>query len=156
MYVQVVTYGLEMSESEYLNIANELAPRFSAIAGLQAKVWLEDVDQSRYGAVYLWEDRDSMERFLRSDLFEGTNPDFVDVQSEGFGILENLTTQTQPGLELVESRRPRAAIGAPAAAKAAVPRKASTSPAPAKKAPAKKAPAKKATGATKGSKKTAG
>ncbi|HEX2047121.1 MAG TPA: YdhR family protein [Acidimicrobiales bacterium] len=143
MYVQVVTYSLGMSEREYLDVANEVAPRFSGMSGLQAKIWLEDPDQGRYGAVYLWEDRDSMERFLRSDLFEGTNPDFVDVQSEGFDILENLTAQTQPVLELVQGRRPAAARGAPAIAKAAAPQKAPTGRGSAKKAPAKKATAPK-------------
>ena len=145
MYVQVVTYALGSSEGEYLDIANEVAPRFSGMPGLQAKIWLEDVDQGRYGAVYLWEDRESMERFLRSDLFEGTNPDFLDVESEGFGILENLTAQTQPVIELIETRRTAPARRAPATPKAADPRKASTGPSPAKKATAKKV-SKKATG----------
>jgi heme-degrading monooxygenase HmoA len=153
MYVQVVTYGLGgMSESQYLDVANELAPRFSFTPGLQAKVWLEDPDLGRYGAVYFWEDRESMERFLRSELFEGTNPDFVEVESEGFSILENLTTQTQPGMQVVElSRR-----GAPKAVRSggagkiaatsseAPPAKATAKRASATKAPAKKAPATKA------------
>ena len=145
MHVQVVTYGLRSSEGEYLDVAHALAPRFSGLPGLQAKIWLEDLDQGRYGAVYLWEDRESMERFLRSDLFEGTNPDFLDVESEGFGILENLTAQTQPVLELIESRRPAPARRTPAASQAALPPKASTGRAPAKKTPAKRA-SKKATG----------
>src|SRR5918993_2227013 len=106
MYVQVVTYALEgMQESEYLDISNELAPSFSSVSGLQAKIWLDDPDRGRYGAVYFWEDKGSMERFLRSDLFEGTNTDFTDVESEGFAILENLTAQTQPVLDIVETRR---------------------------------------------------
>jgi heme-degrading monooxygenase HmoA len=106
MYVQVVTYALgEIDEGQYLDVANELAPRFSGVPGLQAKIWLEDTSLGRYGAVYFWEDSESMERFLRSDLFEGTNVDFVDVESEGFAILENLTAQTQPVLQLVEGRR---------------------------------------------------
>ncbi|HEX2118037.1 MAG TPA: YdhR family protein [Acidimicrobiales bacterium] len=169
MYVQVVTYSLgDVTEGEYLDIANEVAPRFSGIPGLQAKIWLEDRDLGRYGAVYFWEDKDSMERFLRSDLFEATNPDFVEVDSEGFSILENLTAQTQPGVQVVEARRraasspsaPRAvASGGPrtiaaksAPATPATKRGATRSPAkaapakaaPAKKSPAKKAPAKKA------------
>ncbi len=112
MYVQVVTYGLGgISENEYLDVANEMAPRFSGLPGLQAKVWLEDAELGRYGALYLWDDKESMERFLRSDLFEETNPDFVEVESEGFSILENLTARTQPVLELVQQRRK----GAPAA-----------------------------------------
>jgi heme-degrading monooxygenase HmoA len=106
MYVQVVTYALDgMAEGEYLDVANELAPSFSNIPGLNAKIWLDDPDRGRYGAVYFWEDKESMERFLRSDLFEGTNTDFTDVESEGFAILENLTAQTQPVLEVIEARR---------------------------------------------------
>ncbi len=112
MHVQVVTYALDgMPESDYLDIANELAPSFSAIPGLQAKIWLEDPDRGRYGAVYFWEDKESMERFLRSDLFEGTNGEFTAVESEGFSILENLTAQTQPVLEVVEARRRPAQSG---------------------------------------------
>ena len=106
MHVQVVTYVLEgIQESEYLDISNEIAPSFSNIPGLQAKLWLDDPDRGRYGAVYLWEDKESMERFLRSNLFEGTNPEFSNVESEGFAVLENLTAQTQPVLDIVETRR---------------------------------------------------
>lgn len=181
MYVQVVTYGLgQMSEGEYVDVANEVAPRFSGIPGLQAKIWLEDLDLGRYGAVYFWEDKQSMERFLRSDLFEATNPDFVEVDSEGFGILENLTAQTQPGLQLVEPRRRGAsarsaskavtsggsrtiaATSSPAApattkgaqAKRSPAKKAPTKKAPAKKAAARKSPTKAATKAAGGKKKT--
>ena len=108
MYVQVVTYALEgIRESEYLDISNELAPTFSTIPGLLAKVWLDDRDRGRYGAMYFWDDKVSMERFLRSNLFEGTNVEFTDVESEGFAILENLTGQTQPVLEVVETRAGR-------------------------------------------------
>ena len=157
MYVQVVTYGLAgITESEYLTIANEIAPTFAFVPGLQAKIWLEDPDERRYGAVYLWDDRESMERFVRSDLFEATNPDFADLISEGFSVLENVTAQTQPVIQLVEPARAAAAPSprskaapkrAPAAAKAGtgggvrkVPVTAKTT-AP-KKVAAKKAPAK--------------
>jgi heme-degrading monooxygenase HmoA len=112
MHVQVVTYALEgMAESEYLDISKELAPSFSGIPGLQAKLWLDDPDRGRYGAVYFWEDKESMERFLRSNLFEGTNRQFAGVESEGFSILENLTAQTQPVLDIVEARRRPAPSG---------------------------------------------
>jgi heme-degrading monooxygenase HmoA len=114
MHIQVVTYALEgMDENQYLDISNQLAPSFSNIPGLQAKIWLDDPDRDRYGAVYLWEDKESMERFLRSDLFEGTNPEFTDVESEGFSILGNLTAQTQPVLDIVETRRRPAPAAGP-------------------------------------------
>ena len=173
MYIQVVMYGLGgIDESEYLDVANELAPRFSGTAGLQAKIWLEDPDQGRYGAIYFWDDRESMERFLRSDLFEGTNPDFLDVESQGFSVLENLTAQTQPVLEVIEPRRQHRAVGRPpqkavakkattaravmagGAGKAAVSRKAGSAEAASTKGAAKAATARKGP-ATKGAAKKA-
>lgn len=143
MHVQVVTYALDgMPESDYLNVANELAPGFSGIPGLLAKIWLDDPDRDRYGAVYFWEDKAYMERFLRSNLFEGTNPEFTDVDSEGFAVLENLTAQTQPVLEVVEPPR------RPSVSKSTSPlrqpgKAAAKAPAPARKArTAKRASAK--------------
>ncbi|HEX2042073.1 MAG TPA: YdhR family protein [Acidimicrobiales bacterium] len=158
MYVQVVTYGLGgISEREYLDVANDVASRFAAMPGLQAKIWLEDQDRGRYGAVYLWDDRESMERFLASDLFEATNRDFVDVYSAGFDVLENLTGQTQPVLDLVPAARqlPRRASGRPAVKKAPATAGATRATGARKipvttKSPAKAvAPAKKTTGASK-------
>jgi heme-degrading monooxygenase HmoA len=136
MHVQVVTYALDgMPESDYLDLANELAPSFSGIPGLQAKIWLDDPDRGRYGAVYFWDDKAAMERFLHSNLFEGTNPEFTDVESEGFAILENLTAHTQPVLVVGLPRRGRAPststgpVKQPGKAAAKAP-----APAPAKKA----------------------
>ena len=148
MYVQVVTFGLNgIDESQYLDAANDVAPRFAGRPGLLAKIWLEDPEQGRYGAIYFWEDRESMERLVQSDLFEGTNPDFVEVDSEGFGILANLTAQTQPALEVVPPpRRPAVGRGAQKAVAAkAIATKTGATAVPAKTATAKKATAGKAT-----------
>ncbi len=102
MHVQVVTYRLAgISEREYLDVASRVAPEFASMAGLQAKAWLEPLGDATYGAVYFWEDAESMERFMRSDLFEGTNPDFADVSSRGYKVLENLTKASQPVLSLL-------------------------------------------------------
>ncbi len=106
MYVQVVTYGLgEIDEGEYFDVANDVAPRFAGMPGLLAKLWLGNTDESRYGAVYLWDDRESMERFVHSDLFEAFNPEFAEVAVEDFDVLENLTAVTQPVLQILEPRR---------------------------------------------------
>jgi heme-degrading monooxygenase HmoA len=146
MYVQVVSYALDgMPEGDYLDLANDLAPSFSGIPGLQAKIWLDDPDRDRYGALYLWDDKAAMERFLQSNLFEGTNPEFVDVESEGFAILENLTAQTQPVLEVIEARR------RPATSKSTGPMKQPGKPAAKAPASAKKARAKRAASSKTGS-----
>jgi heme-degrading monooxygenase HmoA len=102
MHVQIVTYRLAgISEGEYLDVASRVAPEFASMAGLQAKVWLEPLGDATYGAVYFWDDAESMERFMRSDLFEGTNPHFTDVSSRGYQVLENLTKASQPVLSVV-------------------------------------------------------
>ena len=106
MYVQVVTYGLVgIGEGEYLDVANIVAPRFSGMPGLLAKLWLGNTEDGRYGAVYFWEDREAMERFVRSDLFEAFNPEFDEIGVEDFDVLENLTAVTQPVLQVLEPRR---------------------------------------------------
>ena len=102
MHVQIVTFRLgNLSEQDYLTSADAVAPGFSTLGGLMSRVWLERSDDATYGAVYLWRDREAMERFLRSPLFEGNNSELQDVTSEEFGVLKNLTKKTQPELELI-------------------------------------------------------
>lgn len=114
MFVQVVTHSLEgISEDEYLDVAHRLAPRTADLSGLLAKIWLENPGGNRYGAIYFWDDLESMERFSDSDLFEGRVPEFTDLNVEEFGVLENLTAETQPVLEILAP--PRRATAAPAA-----------------------------------------
>ena len=103
MYVQIVTYNLNgVSEQDYIDIAHQVAPQFAAMSGLQAKVWLRNEGSNAYGAVYFWDDQESQERFVASDLFEGTYPGFVNVASEGYEVYEHLTRVTQPMLEILE------------------------------------------------------
>lgn len=102
MHVQIVTFRLgDLSEEDYISSANDVAAQFSSQSGLLAKIWLENEDDGVYGAVYHWRDKESMERFMRSSLFEGNNSELQDVSTQDFGILRNLTKKTQPELELV-------------------------------------------------------
>jgi len=107
MFVQIVTYNLSgVSEQDYIDIAHQVAPQFSAMGGLLAKVWLRDPDANVFGAVYFWEDQESQERFTASDLYEGTYPGFASVGSEGYEVYDQLTRATQPVLEIVEDEAP--------------------------------------------------
>ncbi len=164
MFVQVVMYSLDgITEEQYLDVANGLAPRTSNLPGLLAKVWLENEANNRYGAVYFWDDAESMERFASTDLFEGRAPEFAELRIEEFKVLERLTAMTQPALEILQPQRlgggPTASapssVGAgdgvgviesaptPPASRQPVAKK--RTPPPAKKAPvASKGPAKRA------------
>lgn len=102
MHVQIVTFTLgNLTEEDYLDSANEVAARFSSQGGLTAKVWLERPEEGTYGALYLWRDKEAMEQFLRSGLYEGNNSELQDVRSQDFAVLNNLTRKTQPELELI-------------------------------------------------------
>ncbi|HSH59478.1 MAG TPA: YdhR family protein [Acidimicrobiales bacterium] len=103
MYVQIVTYNLNgVSEQDYIDIAHQVAPQFAAMGGLEAKVWLRNEESESFGAVYFWQDRESQERFVASDLFEATYPGFVNVVSAGYEVYEHLTRATQPMLDILE------------------------------------------------------
>jgi len=154
MHVQIVTYGLDgMTEGEYIDVATRLAPRFAALPGLLAKVWLESPADGVYGAVYLWEDLEAMERFLATDLFEGTNPDFADLGSDNFSVLENLTRATQPALTVLDDPAPRGRAPSRAVAPKAAPPAVARAPRAVKAAPVTRAtkvsPAAKAVKAAK-------
>ena len=149
MHVQIVTFNLDgITEGDYIDVASRLAPRFASLPGLLAKVWLESPSSGTYGAIYFWEDEDAMNRFLATDLFEGTSPEFVNFTADDFSVLANLTRATQPVLTVLEdvalrTRAPArtAAVTEERAARApaakAPARKASTTKAPARKAPAR-------------------
>lgn len=148
MYVQVITFSLDgISEDDYIDVANGLAPRIADLPGLQAKLWLENEGANRYGGIYFWDDVESMERFNRSDLFEGRVPEFTDLVIEEFGVLENLTAMTQPVLEILEARRSGAAsLSAPVPAPASEPAQAARAPARKKRTPPPRSPAAAAPG----------
>lgn len=122
MYVHIVTYNLSgVREEDYIDIAHQVAPQFSAIGGLHAKVWLRNSEKNSYGAVYFWEDRQAMERFEASELFEGTYQGFANVVSEGYEIYEHLTRATQPMLDILPGDGGWAAPPPPPPARAAEP-----------------------------------
>ena len=143
MYVQIVTYNLnEVSEQDYIDIAHQVAPQFNSMSGLLAKVWLENAQSNMFGALYFWEDVESMERFSSSDLFEGTYGGFANVVSQGYGVYEHLTKATQPMLDVL----PEPAVveeGWAAAPASPIDVPAPEAPAKAARRP-RKAPAKKA------------
>ena len=103
-----------------------------------------------------------MNRLLATDLFEGTNADFVNLTVDDFSVLANLTRATQPVLTVLEDAAPRGQATPPPPVRAAqirtrakapvvkapaakgVTKKAPVAKAPMAKAPARKAPAGKA------------
>lgn len=151
MHVQVVTYeaGI-MGEQEYIDLAHEIAPRIATVPGLMAAVWLDGSQTGTYGGVFFWDDDASMDRFTSGPLFAAMVEQFGDVLVADAGVLENVTRQTQPALQIIPSFTEEPAKTAPGAGqidRAAPSRKRLT--AKATGATAKRSPAKKSARATK-------
>ncbi len=94
MHIQVVNFNLKnMSDGEFRKLCDELAPAFANMDGLISKVWLADKATNTYGGVYTWSDRSAYEAYTRSDIFKsvGANPNFTNITSRDFGILEGPT-----------------------------------------------------------------
>ncbi len=97
MQVQVVSYSLNgVSEQQYITDATQAAAQVASTPGLLATVWTEDPENGRYGAIYLWEDEEAVERG-RIWVHSGAD----DIMVESYNVLERLTKATQPVLSLL-------------------------------------------------------
>ena len=101
LIVQFQTQG--MTDAELRQVADEIAPAFAAVQGLERKYWLAEEATNTYGGVYIFEDQASIDAYLASDIVKGirSNPAFVNVSMEQFGILEGPTALTMPGGNLL-------------------------------------------------------
>lgn len=98
MHIQIVTFQLkDLSEEDYFNVCNQLAPSFADIPGLISKVWLADRNSGTYGGVYSWRDHAAMEAFAATDLFASVanNPNLSGLTSRDFGVLEGPSAVTR-------------------------------------------------------------
>ncbi len=71
MHIQIINFNLkDVSEEDYRNLCDQLAPKFADLPGLVSKAWLADSASNTYGGVYVWQDRESMVDFTKTDLFK--------------------------------------------------------------------------------------
>jgi heme-degrading monooxygenase HmoA len=98
MHIQIVNFKLrDLTEDGYLKLCDEVAPAFADVPGLISKVWLADPDTNTYGGVYMWEDREAMESFQKTELYRGIggHPNLGDVTSRDFAVLDEPTRVTR-------------------------------------------------------------
>lgn len=91
MHILIVDFRLEdISEEEYRNQSEAIAPAFAALPGLVSKTWLADSLTNTYGGVYVWRDRRAMEDYKETDIYRGmlANPHFGGVTVRDFVVLE--------------------------------------------------------------------
>lgn len=89
LHAQLITYQLEgISVKEYKKqMVKPDGPILAKVDGLISKVWLADEEKNSYGGFYVWESKEHMETFMKSDLVKAvvsrpfvTNVNSVDYQ----------------------------------------------------------------------------
>ena len=97
MHIMVVNFQLKgITEGEFRKLCDEVAPAFASVPGLASKVWLADAATNTYGGIYTWRNRQTMEAFMKSELFQevGRNPNLAGITVRDFGVLEGPTRVT--------------------------------------------------------------
>ena len=70
MYVRIVTFSLNgPTDEQYRNRAAAIADMFNAWPGLQAKLWLADEAENRYGGIYLFVNQAAAQASRSTPLF---------------------------------------------------------------------------------------
>ncbi len=103
MIIQVVNFNLkDLSDADYRSLCDGLAPELARVPGLISKVWLADEPSNTYGGVYTWVDGEALDAFARSDFFKAfaTNPNFSNITSTVFGILEGPSHVTRASIAI--------------------------------------------------------
>ncbi len=66
--VLMVRFKSRLPREEAMTIAEERAPDFEALPGLQQKYYLEDVKTGVMAGLYLWDSAESLEAYRTSEL----------------------------------------------------------------------------------------
>jgi hypothetical protein len=98
MEILVVNFSLEgITESEYRNMCDDVAPAYAAVPGLVSKIWLADRTNGVYGGVYTFEDGTALDTFLASDLMSqvAAHPALAGATIRRFEVLTEPTAITR-------------------------------------------------------------
>ena len=93
----------DVSDADFIEANEEFAAAMTEVPGLLAKIWLKNADAHVYGGIYLWQDREAFESFLASELWDSvvTDETVTDLESNDFGVMDDLTRLTEPRLQLL-------------------------------------------------------
>jgi hypothetical protein len=97
MHIQIINFRLkDVTEEDYAGLCDNLAPSYAAVPGLVRKIWLANSQTRTYGGVYVWRDKQAMEDFARTDLYNSvaTHPNLDGVTSVDFDVLPGPTQVT--------------------------------------------------------------
>lgn len=92
-----LNFKFNVSKKEYVDAVSPLANDFSAVPGLQWKVWLMNETNREAGGIYLFDDETTLESFIAGPLAAKVknHPALSNMSVKQFDILERETTTTR-------------------------------------------------------------
>ena len=97
MEMLTLTFRLNgLDDDAYRANVDAIAPTFLDVPGLLGKTWLADPVSQTYGGVYAFTDRQALEAYLASDIFQSmlANPHLDNIEKRAFGTVEEATRTT--------------------------------------------------------------
>ena len=67
-FILHVRFKSSLSLDEVTKVIEERAPEFRAFAGLQQKYYIQDTTSGEYGGLYLWDSKESLATYRKSEL----------------------------------------------------------------------------------------
>lgn len=66
--ILITNYSFNVSPEDFEKMASDLAPAFAGVPGCLWKIWLIDAAKKEAGAIYLFQDDESLQNFKSSPL----------------------------------------------------------------------------------------
>ena len=90
MIIQIIKLRSSLPEEELLKRAHERKSQFEELPGLLQKYYLKTSESNRYGGVYLWESRESLQAFRNSDLAKSIPEAYELIEAPNIEVMDVL------------------------------------------------------------------
>ena len=97
MKMLLVDFKLDMTTSDYERLGTAVAPEISRVPGLVRKTWTWNPETHDAGGVYLFEDQNSIERYLEGPIIESLRgmKQVSELRVRTFDVLEQPSSVTR-------------------------------------------------------------
>ena len=68
MIVQIVEFQSDLNSDKVVELYKKRAPEYEKLQGLIQKYYVKTEDGKRLGGIYVWDSKESMEKFSNSEL----------------------------------------------------------------------------------------
>ena len=82
MEIMVILFETGLNLEDLARTSNERYPKFKEVKGLVQKYYMSDANSNKVGGVYVFDTKENMDEFLKSDLSKSTSEAYKFVKPE--------------------------------------------------------------------------